>query len=326
MASEKEILEYEMNVDKLENFLKKNNLPTNHAIDIYFLLGDLHDRNQSWEKAFIAYQKANSLKKEISNSWDIKSHHSLIEKIIQNYSNLDLTRIEVISNNNLISPIFILGMSRSGKTFTEEVLACDPSIKAGDEIFIDSYPSMKWIEETVGLNATKFLTHDRLNILNAEYQNLMQSIIGTSQSKYLTNTTPGNFIYIGLLAKTFPKALFIWNRRDKNDTILYNYFNNYKAGHFYATDIGYIEDYFVQYETLMSFWQKLIPERFIEFSFEKIIDNPLLIINQINSNKFMHDLIGLNEESLKELKNKGILYQKTQGRFEHYRQFINRLA
>jgi hypothetical protein len=152
------------------------------------------------------------------------------------------------------------------------------------------------------------------------------SVIFNQQSKYLTNTTPGNFIYLGVLAKAFPGALFIWNRRDKNDTILYNYFNNYKAGHSYATDIGYIEDYFMQYEKLMNFWKELMPMQFIETYFEENVLDPRLVINQINSNKFMNDSINTNEASLKEIINKSVSYQKTIGHYEHYKEFIDRLS
>jgi hypothetical protein len=73
----------------------------------------------------------------------------------------------------------------------------------------------------------------------------------------------------------------------------------------------------------MSFWKKLMPERFIEVSFEKTINNPALVIDEMNSNTFNNESINIKEASLKEIGDKGISYQKTQGHSEHYKHFIS---
>ncbi len=104
------------------------------------------------------------------------------------------------------SPIFIVGMPRSGTSLIEQILACHPDIAAGGEL-----ETMAEIERDMpGLlgrsesypDCLRGATAAGLEPLARRYR---ERIAGISQGRrYVTDKLPGNYERLGLIASALP--------------------------------------------------------------------------------------------------------------------------
>ncbi len=79
---------------------------------------------------------------------------------------------------------------------------------------------------------------------------------------------PENFLYLGFIAKAFPKARIIHQKRAPMDTC----FAMYKQSFFrYAYALEDLAAYYIAYERLARHWRDVIGERIIEVQYESLV-------------------------------------------------------
>ena len=83
---------------------------------------------------------------------------------------------------------------------------------------------------------------------------------------------PDNYIYLGLLAAMFPRAVFIHCRRDLRDVALSCWTTDFRPENIpWASDPGYLGSRFEQYLRLMDHWQRVMPAQIHEVNYEDTV-------------------------------------------------------
>ncbi len=83
---------------------------------------------------------------------------------------------------------------------------------------------------------------------------------------------PDNYIYLGLLAAMFPKAVFIHCRRDLRDVALSCWITDFRPENIpWASDPSYLGSRFEQYQRLMDHWRCVVPVPIFEVDYEDIV-------------------------------------------------------
>ncbi|HXV74641.1 MAG TPA: sulfotransferase, partial [Sphingomonadales bacterium] len=173
------------------------------------------------------------------------------------------------------TPVFIVGMLRSGTTLLERMLDAHPSLfGAGELNFIPAlaeglgteagyvYPqsALRSEPEALGEAARYYLT------MLAGYAN---------GEKIVTDKNPLNFMHLGLIALLFPNAKIIHCRRDPLDTCLSIYFQNFAhAANAYAYDLKNIAAFYREYAALMEHWYEVLPIDICAVDYEDLVAAP----------------------------------------------------
>ena len=84
---------------------------------------------------------------------------------------------------------------------------------------------------------------------------------------------PENYVYLGLLARLFPRAQFIHCRRDLRDVALSCWMTPFNVIH-WADDHEHIVSRFQQYQRLMEHWRKALPSPLLEVAYENTVADP----------------------------------------------------
>ena len=168
------------------------------------------------------------------------------------------------------TPIFIVGMPRSGTTLVEQILSSHPNVFGGDEL--------NYIPDLV----KKYLKND-LNLLNTdseilrqisnEYIDRLKKL--SSDSKKITDKLPMNFKWIGLIKIILPNSKIVHCTRDSRDiclSIFKNFFTSNKMN--FAYDIEEICEYYNLYSNMMKYWQTLLPNFIYDINYEKLVKKP----------------------------------------------------
>jgi hypothetical protein len=83
---------------------------------------------------------------------------------------------------------------------------------------------------------------------------------------------PDNYIYLGLIAAMFPRAILIHCRRDLRDVALSCWATDFRPENIpWASDPGYMGSRFQQYERLMDHWRSVLPTPIHEVNYEDTV-------------------------------------------------------
>ena len=177
----------------------------------------------------------------------------------------------------------MVGLSRSGKSLVESLLACHQAISGLEERF-GWYRIVRSIcdKHAVGAPFPDCMT-DLSEARVAEMGNAFLRAVeeAAPNSRMVIHTRPDNYKYLGLILRALPSAKVIHCRRAAMDTCLRIYFKFYKAGNEYAYDLGDIATFHDAYAELMCHWQGLFGERLLTIDYEALARRPIDSVRRI---------------------------------------------
>jgi tetratricopeptide (TPR) repeat protein len=238
---------------------------------LYFALANNAIRNNDPEQAFTYYQAANRLHHA---KFDYASYSGMLNALISSYSESTLPDLPR-SENHSDTPIFIVGMPRSGTSLTEHILASHPGVYGAGELRHINY-IVSGLNKILKSNIPYPLCLDRLNtpLLNQLADRYLAEIAELSNNaRYVTDKMPVNFMHLGFIDLLFPNAHVIHCQRDPLDTCLSCYFQSFSGEHPYAYSLSDLGKYYRLYRKLMEHWKKVLRIPVYELSYESLVQN-----------------------------------------------------
>jgi Tfp pilus assembly protein PilF len=180
-------------------------------------------------------------------------------------ANIDiLTRDRFIEGpraaNNDPSPVFIVGMPRSGTTLCEQIIAAHAEGHGAGE-----RAALPWLFSALGgADATSVTRIAALNAatLDARAAAYLEQLHALAPYKTrIVDKMPGNYMYLGFAALLLPSAKFIHCERDPRDIGLSIFTFRFHGGHGYAHDLGDLGWTIAQQIRLMAHWKAVLPGR-----------------------------------------------------------------
>jgi hypothetical protein len=172
------------------------------------------------------------------------------------------------------TPIFIVGMPRSGSSLLEQILAAHPQIHGAGELL-----QMKQLVVHEFANQGPFpasmgnRTPDQLRALGRRY--LAATKARAPGAQRIIDKLPLNFYFAGLIHLMLPNARIIHLRRDPLDTCLSCHTTLFREPVRYAHDQAELGRFYRAYQTLMAHWRQVLPPaRFIEVEYGDLVADP----------------------------------------------------
>ena len=170
------------------------------------------------------------------------------------------------------TPVFILGMPRSGSTLIEQILASHRDVYGAGEL-----PFMRLLvmgdlsEENIDTARFCRLTEDDASALGEQYIAKIRAI--EPRSPFITDKMPGNFLYIGMIKMILPHAKIIHSIRLPEATC-FSIFQQRFSGHYgYAYHLEELGKYYRLYAAMMAHWKRLFPKMIYDLHYEQLIEN-----------------------------------------------------
>jgi len=175
------------------------------------------------------------------------------------------------------TPIFVLGMPRTGTTLLERILGGHEQITLCGELN-DFHMQFKWASDH---NSRGFLDAVGLERLpGIDFAQLgnryLQHVAWRAPSTpYFSDKNPGNFLMIGLILRALPHAKIVNLRRNPMDSC----FSNLKqlfAGdsHPFSYDFAGLAGRYRNYSQLMTHWHAIAPGRVLDVHYEDMVSDP----------------------------------------------------
>ncbi len=260
-------------IESMEARLQSGSISEEDQRLLHFRLGTLYDRQKNYSEAFKHFESGNRKKQYRYNVADDERY---VDKLIQMFSPEVYARIPSIEPVADVTPIFIVGMPRSGTTLVEQILASHPEVYAGDEL-----PFITRIANTPRVYAGRTLCYpDWLPFLTqTDCEEMAQAYLSELRTlapgaRYVTDKMPHNFPFLGLMHRLFPNAPIIHCLRDPADVCLSCYFQDFASYHNYAYDLAHLGQHFCQYQRTLAHFRETLSVPIFESQYESLVDDP----------------------------------------------------
>ncbi len=257
----------------MQRLLDDKNLPKSQVSMASFSLAKYYEDKNDYESAFQYYQRGNQLKSNINITPE--NYQNIYQDHRVNFTEKTLVH-QADPEPSGPTPIFIVGITRSGSTLIEQILASHTLIEGTMELYslqrtvrraklscVDN--GLKYPQEVAKLNAQK------LTSLGQSY--LDETAIYRTGKPYFIDKLPLNFFDVGLIHMILPQALIIDARRHPLATGLSNYRQHYSQGYDYSYDLGHIGYFYNNYLKMMDHWNKVLPHKVLCVQYENMVLN-----------------------------------------------------
>ena len=172
------------------------------------------------------------------------------------------------------TPIFILGMPRSGSTLIEQVLSSHSQIEGcGELAAIITLTSTLARKKPGSLHYTEIfeqLDADELTGLGRSYLHSAENHCSDG-CQYFTDKMPANFPHAGFIHSILPHAKIIDARRGPLATCVANYRQLFAQGKYQSYDLSELGQYYLQYVEMMAHWDDVLPGKVLRVQYEDVV-------------------------------------------------------
>ena len=261
----------------IENRLQQAGDDQDRAM-LHFGLAHVYDARRDFVRAAEQLREGNALQTQHDQArnrvYTPSSHHAHVDALIRLYTRefFDQRREFGAPSER---PVFVFGMPRSGTTLVEQILASHPRIYgAGERRF--AHQSLLRLPGELGLANVNEITPERLTKQAvracAEWHLEQLRKLDQGKCERIVDKMPANYLNLGWLALTLPKARFIHCRRDVRDVGLSCWMTKF-AEIRWANDLEHIAHRIQEYQRLMEHWRKVLPIQILELDYEKLVEN-----------------------------------------------------
>lgn len=261
-------------IDEMERLVAKPDLPARERLQLEFALGAGHEGHQNYERAFAHYQTGNRLVRDTIDYATTRAEGQFraMREAFPAPSSFDAH----IGGCEDTTPIFVVGMPRSGTTLVEHILSSHPDIAGANEL--ETIPRL--FTDLMDMTSASTPAAAMSNASASELRKLGETYVAELKSYsdtalHVVDKLPGNFIFLGFIKAILPRATIIHCRRDPMDTCLSIFKTRFVRG---AIDYGYdmveLGDYHRRYQDLMRHWAEVLPSPVIDVIYEELVGDP----------------------------------------------------
>ena len=268
-------------VEAIRQALETKDLSEQARIDLRFALGHGLDQLGQYEQAFQNFATANALKR-MQIDFDIEAVEDTMACARQSQSASFFAARSKMGLDDL-SPVFIVGMPRSGSTLVEQILASHSQLEALGELRL-LYRLAGAITEGKGDTAYDMalaaLDADSTAAYGRAYLDDIAQLKTTSRNGFI-DKTPNNFLHVGLIHLLFPRAAIIDVRRHPMACGFSNFTHLFGPGHEFSYRLNEMGRFYRSYVQLMDHYDQVLPGRVFRLHYEDLVMDPKTQITQL---------------------------------------------
>ncbi|HEY1980626.1 MAG TPA: sulfotransferase, partial [Xanthobacteraceae bacterium] len=256
---------------------KTEGLSKDDRMQLDFGLGKAYADLKDYPRSFKHYLSGNASKRA-GIAYDEASTLQLFDRI-EAVFNKELIAAKSGGGDPSATPIFVIGMPRSGTTLIEQIIASHPLAHGAGELqtLNDVILEVRGPDGNA-LPFPEFVPAadvTALRQIGARYLSLVRALAakhGAGDAPCITDKMPSNYYFTGLIHLALPHAKIIHSMRDPVDTCISCFSKLFSAEQNHTYDLGELGRYYKRYEQLMAHWRRVLPPgRMLDVQYEDVV-------------------------------------------------------
>jgi len=257
-------------ITEIEQRLASESLSEDERVHFLFTLGKVREDQGKYAQSFACYAEACELQRAnvFYDPVDTTVLHERIRKVFTE----EFMSANEIQGRTEPTPIFIVGLPRSGSTLIEQILASHSQVEGTAEL-----PDVGRVIGSLASHVPGESYPEALQKLDAEgLRKLGESYLERTRRHrsglpYFTDKMPNNFSSIGLIHLMLPGAIIIDARRHPLDSCFGSFKQHFAHGQTFSYDLFEIGEFFREYRGMMRHWEEVLPGRVLEVRYEDMV-------------------------------------------------------
>jgi len=263
-------------VDEMQAVLEQAALPPEKNIFLYYAIAKELEDLGDWAESFHYYQLGGDAAAAVARAagYRVDVDLELMEQAAAVCTRqwLDAAAPPVPASD-APTPVFIVGLPRTGTTLTERIIGSHSQVESADESFFLQIA----IRRASGVQSREDMTPRMLEYAaRAQPATIARHYLDAigyrlTGKPLFIEKYPLNFLYLGFIARSFPTARIVHLRRNPMDAC----FAMYKQSFFrFAYTLEDLAAYYVAYDRLNRHWRETLGDRMIEVRYEDLVSEP----------------------------------------------------
>jgi tetratricopeptide (TPR) repeat protein len=250
------------------------NIPQVDRYHLCFALGKALEDRDEYAESFAFYQRGNALKKN-----ECRYRPEPLERNARLQASV-CTREFFAARQGVgcpdRSPIFILGLPRSGSTLIEQILSSHSQVEGTMELAV--IPRLvQDLQAREPTGSTPRYPGLLAELAAQDFERLGEQYLSDSKvyrkgRPFFIDKMPNNFRHLGLIHLILPNAKIIDARRDPLACCFSNYKQLFASGQQFTYSFDDIARYYRMYVELMAHWDYALPGRILRIKHEEVVD------------------------------------------------------
>jgi predicted Zn-dependent protease len=266
----------EGDVTAIRRTLERDDLSDDDRLHFEFSLGKALEDGAHYEKSFVHYARGNGLRRKLHPYSADENSRFVQRSKAQFTADFFASRAGGGSPDN--SPIFIVGLPRSGSTLIEQILASHSSVEGTMELPDIPQLARELADRDAGESDAPFfdsiaaLSADERRALGERYLSAT-GVHRKAKAPCFIDKMPNNCLYIGLIHLILPNARIIDARRHPLGCCFSGFKQHFARGQNFAYDLEDIGRYYRDYVELAAHFDAALPGRVHRVFYESMIEN-----------------------------------------------------
>ena len=260
-------------IEQMKEVLYKTNLAPDRNIFLHYALGKEYEDLQQWDKAFDHFKQAGDAAVSVA-IYDVADDIAIIDKV------MDVCTAGWLRNDSNPgaddhTPLFIVGLPRTGTTLVERIIASHSKVQSvGETEFIQMT-----IRQVSGIQAVEKMTPAMIeaaagrdvSLIRDGYFNTIRYRLG--EQPIFIDKLPFNVLYLGFIAKAWPDKPIILMKRHPMDACFSMYKQVFTWAYKFSYDLDSLGKYYIAYERLCQHWRETLGDRLVEIQYEELVSD-----------------------------------------------------
>lgn len=257
-------------LDTINNLLTSTDISDLEKAQLHYSKAKYFHSNHEFDMAFNELKIGGHLRQK-AHGYSFKRDEYIFHQVTENSKGIELLNDH---ENQMVEPIFIIGMPRSGTTLLEQLISSHPLVNTAGELSALT----KYGGNMILGNCRK--TQKNLRDLKKNY--IKSALQKSSAAGFIIDKMPQNFLFVPLIFAIFPDAKVIHISRDAQETCWSNFFHYFRQeGLDYSFDIATTVKYFQNYRDTMEHWNERYPNQILNITLETLVNETDGMKNEI---------------------------------------------
>jgi Tfp pilus assembly protein PilF len=266
----------------LESLLARGIDDWRGEVQIRYAIAKEYEDTGDHEKSFQQLQ-AGAKKRRDHLQYDVATDVATVEWIIDAFPSTQThgpgAAEHARGSAPLESPIFIVGLPRSGSTLLDRILGSHSSVHGAGEL---NQFALSIVDAVRRGSGAAPLTRRELVARSAavDFAALGRDYLAKvpplpAGARRFTDKMPLNYLYCGLIRRALPNAKIVHVIRHPMAVCYAMYKTLFKDGYPFSYDLDDIARYYIAYRRLMDHWNSSMPGAILTMSYEALVEDQL---------------------------------------------------